>query len=90
MSDNNFYLDDCMYELAKAIHEVNLCQKCAVSRIKKIMTDLQPEDPEIITALSRAIDVGMDSPKRFSIFCKEAMTKIEKNIAIFEARKHAR
>ncbi len=86
MSDNRFYLDVFMYELAKAIREINMCQRCAVDRVRKLMKEMQPEDPEIITPLSRAIDVGMDSPRRFVDFCKSALDRVEKNLASAKAR----
>ena len=88
MSDNRFYIDIFMYELVKAIQEINMCQRCAVDRVKKLMKDMRPEDPEIITPLSRAIDVGMDSPRRFSEFCKSALDRVEKNLASAKARNH--
>lgn len=88
MPDDRFYLDVFMYELAKAIREIGMCQRCAVDRVRNLLRAMQPEDPEIITPLSRAVDVGMDSPRRFTIFCKAALDRAEKNLAAARARKH--
>jgi hypothetical protein len=85
---HRFYLDAFMYEVAKAIREANFCQRCAVDRVKKILKEMQPEDTDILTPLSRAVDVGLDSPRRFASFCREALDKAEKNLAAARARRH--
>jgi hypothetical protein len=88
MFQDQFYLDVFMYQISVAIREVQGCQSCAVRRIKDILSKMSPEDPDIFSNLSKAVDVGMDSPSRFAQFCRVALDKVEKNLDIARTKKN--
>lgn len=89
MTDNKFYLDHFLMELYYSLREISLSQRNAVDRLKRLMRETMPEDAEIVTSISRAIDVGLDSPKRFCIFVNQAIEKVEKNKSIAKVEKYA-
>jgi len=82
MFQDQFYLDIFIYQISVAIREVQGCQSCAVRRIRDVLSKMLPEDLDIYGNLSKAVDVGMDSPKRFTKFCRIALDKAEKNIEL--------
>lgn len=88
MFQDQFYLDIFMHQIAVAIREVQGCQSCAVKRIRGILSKMSPEDQDIFVNLSKAVDVGMDSPRRFSKFCRIALDKAEKNLELARMKKN--
>lgn len=88
MFQDQFYLDIFMYQIAVAIREVQGCQSCAVRRVRDVLSKMSPEDPDIFGNLSKAVDVGMDSPNRFAKFCRIALDKAEKNLELARMKKN--
>lgn len=76
-----FYLDDFIQKLIKAHNTVVSDQRKAVSIIKGIISDLDPEDEHILECLNGCIRCGLDSPANFKKFILLAIDRAKSNHA---------